>query len=327
MPLKHYVTVLLLVFLGLSGLRLAYNHAVRLGCWSGGYAQDGWMAYCNSTLFGVFDPDAIWFDLEPEVAPAVRKARVLSLSDSYLQNALSLGGASEWFSQRGIPTYFLGLPAQESGFGEKLIDKFQPEPAVLLLAASPYFTGGDGIFVNGTLAQPAAARQRALELKGFESFHESLCAKLAWACNHNFAYFRSRADGHWIFPPPTQPLLVGQGSLPNDRRHFPTNERPDELKPVYPQYLDAARRLVGKLKIAPECVVIAHVPTEHEGSEMARFIAGSIGATLIDPNVERMETFDRAHLTPDSARRWTAAFLQALAPLLEHCLAPAAVAP
>ena len=323
MSLKRYFVLLISVFLGLSALNQVYVQVVRLGCWSGGYAKDGWLAYCNSTLYGVFDPDAIWFELEAEVVPAITKAKVLTLSDSHLQNALSLGGASEWFAAHHVPAYFLGLPVQESGFGEHLIEKFKPEASVVIFAASPYFTGKNGLFLSGAMSKPEQTREKALDLIAFQNFHQRFCTRLSWACDYNFAYFRSRSDGHWIFPPQTQKLFVAEPSLPTDAVHFPAAERPNELQPLYPEYLEAARRITGKLSIPRECIVITNVPTEHEGDELAHYLASSLGVSLIDPGLTDLTTFDRSHLTPDSSARWTKAFLNGLEPILQHCLASA----
>ena len=85
--------------------------------------------------------EAIWHHVESDVAPAIEAADILTLSDSHLQNALSLGGASRWFSTHHYSLYMLGLPTAESGFGERLLDNFHPHPKLVILDASPYFTG------------------------------------------------------------------------------------------------------------------------------------------------------------------------------------------
>lgn len=320
MSLGRYFAVLVLSFLGLAGANQIGLHAVRLGCWPGGYAQDGWMAYCNSTLYGVFDPDAIWFELEPETTTAIRNARVLTLSDSRLQNALSLGGASEWFVAHGYPAYFLGLPTQESGFGEHLIERFQPQASVIIFEPGPYFTGRNGAFLDDALARPALAKTRAQELQVFEGLHQRFCGQWPALCGFNFSYFRARSDGHWIFPPENQRLLIAQASLPNDRLRFPVDTQPDELVPLYPEFLDHAGALLAKLPLRRECIVITHVPTDFRDRGIARYLSSELGVTLIDPDVPDLSTFDRAHLTPQSSKRWTAAFLEALEPVLARCV-------
>jgi hypothetical protein len=279
------------------------------------------LAYCNSPRFGVNDTDAIWFGAEPEVAPAIRDAQVLTLSDSRLQNALSIGGASQWFSNRHLKAYFLGLPTEESGFGSLLWDKFRPHARVVIFDASPYFTGHLGSQEDSILEDAKARQQQAAELKDFQRFHQHFCSSLPVLCGQNFAYFRSRVDGHWIFPDPDSRPLWGSRSVPNNRTHQATGLRPNELAPLYPEYLKVARAFVSKIDLPPRCIVITHVPSEDALDSLAPYLAGALGATLIDPKLAGIETFDRAHLTPLSSQRWTQAFLKMLEPVLQSCIA------
>ena len=70
------------------------------------------MAYCNSERYGVYDVQAV-SSCGAGLWPAVRRAKILTLSDSHLQNAFSLGGASEWFAERHYPFYMLGADCRE----------------------------------------------------------------------------------------------------------------------------------------------------------------------------------------------------------------------
>ncbi len=315
-----YTIVAVALFGGLFAAHALGVRSVRLACWSGGYAADGWMAYCNSTQYGVYDVDAIWFQTEDEVATAIQNAQVLTLSDSRLQNALSLGGAPEWFRQRGYDSYLLGLPTEESGFGEKLLEKFKPRAGVVILDASPYFTGKLGFSETGLSEAPEREHQEVLELKDFQTFHQRFCTRFTWFCGHTFAYFRSRRDGHWIFPTQADGMWFGRSGLPNDDRRFPTNVVPDERVPLYSEYLAMARRLVDKIGLPKQCIVLTHVPNDERGDGLANFLASSLGIVLIDPQMPDLYTFDRTHLTPRSSAAWTSAFLQALEPTLKNCL-------
>jgi hypothetical protein len=323
MTLSRYLALLLITFVGLSALHLGYVRFLQVSCWPGGYERDAWMAYCNSDRYGVYDADAIWHSLEPEVAPKVRAAKVLTLSDSHLQNALSLGGASEWFESRRYPVYMLGVPTAESQYGELLLERLQAHPSVIVFDSSPYFTGGPGAFEKALLEQPVESRERALELREFQDFHRRFCARFPWACGYNFAYFRSRKDGHWIFPAPSGRFLVGGRGVPNDNLRYPTSTRPDEWIPRYPEFLEVARKVIGKLGLPARCVVITAVPTEVPKQGLAHYLAAGLGVTLIDPALPDMMTFDHSHLTPESSRRWTQAFLEQLQPVLDSCIGPA----
>jgi hypothetical protein len=94
MGARTYSVVVCIVLASLIGLRELNARAIELTCWAGGYSQDAWLAYCNSKRYGVYDVEAIWYRIEKEVAPEIAHAQVLTLSDSRLQSALSLGGAT-----------------------------------------------------------------------------------------------------------------------------------------------------------------------------------------------------------------------------------------
>jgi hypothetical protein len=317
---RAYWIVLTGVFLGLCAVKGLYDRAVEMTCWAGGYQQDAWMAYCNSERYGVYDTEAIWNSVESEAVPEIQAAKVLTLTDSHMQNALSLGGASEWFAARGVPFYMLGVPHNESGFGERLLEKLQPRPEVMILDASPFFTGDVGPFERGIFSDPVASRDGVVALKDFQAWHQHFCTELPAACGHNFAYFRARRDGHWIFPAQTKDIWIGWHDVPNDNQRYPTGSFSDlELKPRYPQYLANARKLVAMLKVPPQCIVMTSVPADYDLRSLAEYLGKALGVTVIDPNVGPLYTFDRAHLTPESSTRWTRAFLQELDPVIDRC--------
>jgi hypothetical protein len=297
-----------------------FDRGLQYSCWNGGYQQNAWMAYCNTTKFGVYDLEAIWYEVEPEVTPAIAAAAVLTLSDSHLQSALSLGGASEWFAARNIPLYMLGLPGVESAFGERLIDKFDPHPAVLVLDASPYFTGRLGSFEGPSHADPSSARKEILKLREFQSDHQWFCGKFSSACGRNFSYFRSRRDGRWIFPQSPDPLWYARRSVPTDKIHFPAPGGVNEQLALYPSYRAAAERFLEKVQLPRDCVVITNVPSENDLSSLPQYLADATGMTVVNPTVRDLHTFDHSHLSPDSSRRWTQAFLRELEPIIDRCM-------
>jgi hypothetical protein len=320
MSARAYWIVVVLLFLGLIGCKELYLRMAELTCWSGGYRQNAWLAYCNSQRYGIYDIEAIWHRIEADVAPDITRAQVLTLSDSHLQNALSLGGASEWLAAHRYSAYLLGLPMAESGFADQLLRNFHPHPAVVIFDASPFFTGTPGVYERGIFADPQSSRQQVLQLKDFQSMHRRICDSLPWTCGHNFSYFRSRTDGHWIFPADARGIWIGRRSVPNDDEHYPTWTAANELRPLYPRYLQVARALVEKLGIPRRCVVMTNVPAETDLRDLSRYLADSLGTTVIEPDVPGLSTFDHAHLTPDSARRWTQAFLAQLEPVLRSCV-------
>jgi hypothetical protein len=317
---RAYLLIVCISFFGLVGLRELYTRAAELTCWYGGYQQNAWLAYCNSKRYGVYDIEAIWHRVEPDVARNIAAAQVLTFSDSHMQNALSLGGASEWFAAHHYSLYMLGLPTEESGFAERLIDNFQPHPAVVIFDASPYFTGDVGPSEVNIFKDPETSRAQVMQLKTFQETHQSVCSRAPSLCGHNFAYFRSRLDGHWIFPTDTRDIWIGRRSVPNDKERYPTTWLVNDRQPLYHNYLQAARQVVNKLGLPGRCIVITNVPAYSDMHDLARYLATSLGVTVINPDVPDLATFDRSHLTPESSRRWTQAFLQQLEPLLHSCI-------
>jgi hypothetical protein len=320
MSFRVYASIFLVAFIGLSGINQLYWRVQRLTCWSGGYAQNAWLAYCNSDKYGVYDADAVWFGTEPDIAAGIDKAQVLTLSDSRLQNALSIGGAGEWFSDHRVRAYFLGLETEQSGFGELLWDKYKPHPRVVIFDASPYFTGGLGGSETALIEDPKSSLEQLAELKSFQDFHRAFCGKLPEVCRQNFAYFKSRDDGRWIFPDPDARPLWGRSSVPNNRSLFPTESMPNEFLPLYPEYLKEARSIITKIDLPRRCIVITYVPSQDALGSLAPYLSRSLGVTLIEPNVPSLATFDHWHLTPSSSRLWTQAFLQQLEPVLKSCI-------
>jgi hypothetical protein len=321
MSFRSYAAVALAVFIGLTAVHQIYVKAARLSCWSGGYALNAWMAYCNSDRYGVYDVDAIWFGAESDVKAALDNAQILTLSDSKLQNALSLGGASEWFLSHHLRAYFLGLPTAESGFGVLLWAKFKPHPRLLILDASPYFTGGMGKFEDSIIEDANNRQAQLADLKAFQEYHQAFCARIAWLCGQNFAYFRSRIDGHWLFQAADSRPLLGRASVPNDRTRLANDAIPNEAVPLYPDYLKAAQALISTIDLPRRCIVITHVPSEDSMQGLAQYLSESLGLTRIEPILPGLATFDRAHLTPSSSRQWSQAFLRDLEPVLRSCVA------
>jgi len=316
---RGYLLTAIGTFILLALGNQGYVQFRRISCWSGGYSQNAWMAYCNSDQYGVYDVEAVWFESETEISQRLATAKVLTLTDSHLQNALSLGNADQWFSSHHYPVYMLGLPTAESGFGLRILEKFKPHPAVVVFDASPYFSGRMGRFEQILAEVPAGERERVFKLHDFQSFHYNFCEKWNWLCDRNFAYFRSRDDGHWIFPQKSGRFLIGTGSIPNDEIQFATATRPDELLDKYPEYLTNAEDFVEHLNISRECIVITAVPTEWPKADLAKYLAKSLGVSLVAPELPDMKTFDKSHLTPESSKRWSQAFLTGLEPILKKC--------
>jgi hypothetical protein len=81
------------------------------------------------------------------------------------------------------------------------------------------------------------------------------------------------------------------------------------------------RLFVARLGVDPRCVIFTLVPTVGTPLATSRAIAEAIGLDFIAPQLDKMTTFDGAHLNRVSAERWSAAFFAAAGQRLRECLA------
>jgi hypothetical protein len=52
----------------------------------------------------------------------------------------------------------------------------------------------------------------------------------------------------------------------------------------------------------------------------AKAIAVALGLNLVAPKLAGLATFDKVHLDPESAQRWSAAFFEDAGPQIRKCL-------
>ncbi len=297
----------------LAGGFEAHQQFQRLQCWGGGYEQNSWMAYCELKQFGDYEHAAVYFGLEPEVAPKIEQAEVITLSGSRLQEALSISGTADWFLAHQFSLYMLGFGFDEqSGFAEMLFSKYHARPKVLIINVDPYLTGELSGPAQLIRSSPQIEKGTALSLKRFEDLHRSLCAKFSWLCTNTPSSYRSRVDGHWTFsPPPGQP--------PSDKGR-PVLKAPPTPPAQFTIYAENARRLLNLVVVDRRCVVYTIVPSTDQSGDVAAHLAQILGGRSVQPDVSDLYTRDGSHLTPESAARWSTAFTSALQPVLDVCI-------
>ncbi len=317
-PLRRYLVVAILVATVLMGGRAAWQETVKIGCLpNGGVMPPGlWMDGCASDQIGSYGLDLLWFNLDPKAVAAIRDAKVLLFGDSRMLTAASDGGASAWFAERNIPMYLLAFGAgEQSGFADRLVEKLKPHPDLVVFDADPYFTGMQSIPAQAIANDPVGEEKIGRETKAFLDNGSVYCHYLSWLCGRTQHFFRQYSDGVVVHPPEDRVWFNK-----NEMGSFPVTHPGAQDTSHYDVYLANARSLVAKLHLDPRCVVFTSIPNTEMDATLAKFLAANLGARVVAPWLDDLTSLDHYHLTPDSSRRWTSAFLEELQPIVRQCV-------
>jgi hypothetical protein len=89
---------------------------------------------------------------------------------------------------------------------------------------------------------------------------------------------------------------------------------------VLASYTTLGKEFLPSLSADRACTILTIVPTVKTGVGTAKAIAAALGLNLVAPRLAGLITFDQSHLDPDSAQRWSAAFLEEAGPQIRKCL-------
>ena len=290
-------------------------------CGAGGYADGQYLAYCNDVRYGDYEHHAFLNATVPGQIDAVRAADVLFLGNSRAQFGFSTDAVSERMAALGVPHYVFGFGlGGTSDVPLAVMRRHGIDARVLVVNADPFFSH----VVNPTFARVLAGGPLVdweHRVKGWlQGLQRRVCAgEGGWAwlsgslCGGDeVTLFRSIESGRW------------------DGRWF---ERPDGYPVSWEKLppLDRERRLVRAAEIADEfiaesgadraCIILTVVPHENTREVFGVELARKLGVRWSSPRLEGLETFDRSHLSRDSAERWSAALMDDIAPLIEDCAA------
>ena len=287
-------------------------------CSAGGYADGRYLAYCNDVRYGDYEHYAFLHGTVPGQIDAVKAADVLFLGNSRAQFGFSTDAVHARMGELGVPHYVFGFGlGGTSDVPLSVMRRHGIDARALVVNADPFFSH----VVNPTFTRVLAGgplvdwehRLKAL----LQRAQQRVCADDGWAwlegalcAGDEVTLFRSARNGRW------------------DGRWFERVERypvsREELSP-----LDREGRLVRAAAIADEfiaesgaerdCIVLTVVPHEAMREVFARELARRLGVRWSSPRVEGLETFDRSHLSRDSAERWSSALLDDISPLIEDC--------
>jgi hypothetical protein len=285
------------------------------GCGPAPQGSDAFLAECTQMNFGDFEHAAYLWDLEPVAVRALQAADVAFLGNSRTQFAFSTRAVSEYFSRIGVSYYALGFGFDDkSSFAEQLIRKYHLRPKAYIINADPFFAEVTTPPVSELLS-PNLSVWVAYALKMMFVREQRLICSMSWLCVKSYAtFYRVPENGTWIWQ---DYLLSGDISLPvtSEKRDSLTDSQLSRVKVL-------AKEFVADSNIPPECIILTGIPTSIIDSEgLAAEIGRAAGLQVVLPEVENLSTVDKSHLNTDSAERWSAAFIEKIAPILDRCLA------
>lgn len=278
-------------------------------CPTGDLGPDHYLAYCQATGFGDYDHGAFWFDLEEEAIRSAADAEVLFLGNSRLQFGLSSQHLDDWFAAESLRYYLLGFSHMENyNFTQPLLSKLDP-------AASAYIVNID-LFFEPRVSPPANdvmtdddSLQRYVKKQRWQRVHGRLCGMVGSLCRNEVAFFRSRSTGAWV-------RKGGEFGEWEDTVTY--DESVDHG--MLDKYHNASSAFIDELSAGGACIILTNTPQSDTSRGTAQLLADRLGLPLVAPVLDGLRTFDGSHLDADSAARWSAAFVESAAPLLNDCL-------
>ena len=80
---------------------------------------------------------------------------------------------------------------------------------------------------------------------------------------------------------------------------------------------------LNRIGLDRRCIVLTGTPnTGLNSTEIAQVLATALHTRFVAPRIEGLSTLDGGHLNSRSAELWSAAFVEALTPILNECLGP-----
>src|SRR5262249_10310295 len=134
-------------------------------------------------------------------------------------------------------------------------------------------------------------------------------------CGNNFAIFRSRETGAYIY------ASRWRHGSPYRDSSAPVSYDAVVDRGILKRNSAAAAEFLPRLPVRRECVILTMVPTVGTKIGNATALAMALGVDLVTPVVTgELRTLDGSHLDPPSAERWSQAFFQAANPRIRSCL-------
>jgi hypothetical protein len=310
MAARRYLAILFLVAL-LATPALLIARVAPLGCPVA--AEPGrFLAFCRNGAYQDFEHGAYALGLRPAAVAAARRAPVLFLGNSRLELDFSTAATTRAFADAGLGYYLLGFGYGETdGFAGALLHDLALHPRAVVIDVDPFFDGRLGEPAQFLRDHPIRAALDYRAKAAAAAMLAALCPAGAagWPCSADaLALMRDDTTGAWTISGPGLDTAT-----PFDSRNGKASD-PES-------FIVEARRFLAGLDLPPRCVVLTTVPTPQRPLDAAtvRHIADALGARWAEPQLDGLTSFDRSHLTQESAERWSAAFLAEIMPILKGC--------
>ena len=287
----------------------------NFACRTPSHDSDEFLAYCESAGYGDYEHGALYYGLEPKVRESIRGAQVLFLGSSQLQAAFAANAVRKYFRARGIRHFVMGFGGGDgSPFAQPVMERSRALPKVIVINADPFFVEPN------ILSEPAKEAIGGgpgylwrLTLKmAFQRVHRTICRAVPLCPESEPSIFRSATDGQWNWIGP----YIEEREVPIDQ----------EIKERLPQFEIERAKTIGemflnRIGLDRRCVVLTGIPTNGlDSTEVAEVLATALRTRFLAPKVDGIATVDGGHLNWRSSELWSAAFVEALTPIMNECL-------
>jgi len=300
-----YILLVLAVAVGAGGYSLR-TYGI-FSCQASGYGSGRYLAYCGATSYGDYDHGAIWFGLEPTADAAATNAQVLFLGNSRTVFGFSSKATADWFASRSKSYYLLGFSHFENyTFEAPLLSRLHPRATVYVINIDSFFERAE-TGPGKTVMRDASAKTRYEEKRRWQGIHKAVCTTFKAVCGQDEAIFRSKPTGAWV--------VTG-----NRFTSKPVSYDDDINQNKLASYTALGNEFLPGLTADRTCTILTIVPTVKTDVGTAKAIAAALDLNLVAPRPVGLITFDQVHLNPESAQRWSAAFLEEAGPQIQKCL-------
>jgi hypothetical protein len=280
------------------------------------------LAYCDSTDFGDFEHGAYLWDLEPDAVTSLRSAKVIFFGNSRLQFAFSTEATRTYFQKRHVPYYLIGFGYTENMiFAQRLIEKYHLRPQAVIINSDVTFFG------RRLLPVPSRLFKEKTDIDFWKAFYEyllkaafshlvrPLCNSVSFVCAQDkLTLWRRSNAGEWLWK---QTFDDQKRSKPIDAALRPPLPAENIMKLIE----NSAGNFLQDIHVSPGCTILTAIPNNDAADRpIAERIGGRYGLPIITPTLDGLSTIDGSHLNEISAERWSEAFLNEAAPILDRCI-------
>jgi hypothetical protein len=286
----------------------------NFACRTQPHGPDDFLAYCRSPRYGDYEHGALYYGLEPKARESIRAAQVLFLGSSRLQAAFAANAIREHFRARGIRYFVMGFGYGDvSPFEQPVMERSGASPKVIVINADPFFVEPNRLSGPAKEAIEGGSQYlwRLIQKMAFQRVHRIICRAVPLCPESEPAIFRSAIDGQWNW---IGPYL--------EEREVPIDENKERL----PQFEIERAKTIGEMFLTRigldrRCVVLTGIPANGPNfTEVAEVLSTALHTRFLAPDIDGIATVDGGHLNSRSAELWSAAFVEALTPIVNECL-------